>query len=188
LRYRHLGSSGLLVSEIGLGANPFGNEVDAAGARAIVHRALDLGVTYIDTADIYNDGRSEECVGQAIKSHRHDVVLGSKATGAMGRGPNDRGASRAHLLDALDASLRRLGTDYLDLYQMHNPDPRTPIEETVRALDDMVRSGKVRYVGVSNYTDDQLTEAIWTIRADGLTHSFPCNRSTACWSGVASAP
>jgi aryl-alcohol dehydrogenase-like predicted oxidoreductase len=169
LEYRFLGKSGLQVSEVGLGANPFGNEVDAATAAAIVHRAIDLGVTYIDTADIYNNGVSEEYVGRALRGHRHQVTLGSKGTGAMGSGPNDHGASRLHLMAALEASLRRLGTDYVDLYQMHHPDPGTPIEETARALDDMVRSGKVRYIGVSNYTDDQLVEAIWTIRAHGLT-------------------
>lgn len=159
MEYRNLGHSGLQVSALGLGANPFGNEVDADTAAAIVHRALDLGVNYIDTADIYNQGVSEELVGRALRGHRREVALGTKATGAMGRGPNDRGAARKHLIDALDASLRRLGTDYVDLYQMHNTDPRTPIEETLRALDDMVRSGRVRYLGCSNYADWQIVEA-----------------------------
>lgn len=169
MEYRNLGHSGLQVSALGLGANPFGNEVDAETAVAIVHRALELGVNYVDTADIYNNGVSEEYVGRALEGHRREVVLGTKATGSMGPGPNDRGAARKHLMDALDASLRRLGTDHVDLYQMHNTDPRTPIEETLRTLDDMVHSGRVRYIGCSNYTDWQIVEAQSLARAQLLT-------------------
>jgi len=169
VEYRHLGKSGLEVSAIGLGANPFGNEVDAATAASIVHRALDLGVTYIDTADIYNSGVSEEHLGLALKGRRHEVVLGTKAAGAMGPGPNQQGASRKHLKEAIEASLRRLGTDYVDLYWIHHPDRGTPMDETMRTLDDLVRSGKTRYIGCSNYWDWEVCESIWTARSQHLT-------------------
>ena len=164
MEYRQLGRSGLQVSVIGLGANPLGLEVDEAGAVAVVNRALDLGVTFVDTANIYHAGRSEELVGKALKGRRHEVVLATKAGGAMGPGPNQRGASRQHLIDSLHASLKRLQTDHVDLFQIHQPDPNTPAEETMRALDDLVRWGEVRYIGSSNYTPWQICEAIWTAR------------------------
>ena len=168
MEYRHMGSSGLEVSVIGLGANPFGNEVNAEMAQAIVHRALDLGVTYFDTADIYNQGVSEEYLGQALKGRRNEAVLGTKTGGAFGPGPNQHGASRKHIMESFEASLRRLGTDFVDLFWIHHVDEVTPFEETQRALDDLVRSGKTRYIGCSNYAAWQVCEAIWTSRTAHL--------------------
>jgi aryl-alcohol dehydrogenase-like predicted oxidoreductase len=161
MEYKNLGNSGLQVSALGLGCNNIGRQVDQAGTQAIVDMCLDHGMTFFDTADVYGaeKGRSEEYLGRALKPHRRDVVIATKGSGAMGDGPYWSGASRRYLIDALDASLRRLDTDYIDLYQVHFPDPRTPIEETLRALDDMVRSGKVRYVGCSNYSGVQIADA-----------------------------
>jgi aryl-alcohol dehydrogenase-like predicted oxidoreductase len=165
MEYRNLGNSGLIVSAVGLGCNNIGRQVDQAGTNAIVAKCLELGMTFFDTADVYGAerGRSEEYLGRALKPHRRNVVLATKGSGRMGEGPYWAGASRRYLMDALEASLRRLDTDYVDLYQVHFPDPNTPMEETLRALDDMVRSGKVRYVGCSNYDGLQLAEmaAIW---------------------------
>jgi aryl-alcohol dehydrogenase-like predicted oxidoreductase len=165
MEYRNLGNSGLIVSVVGLGCNNIGRQVDQAGTNAIVARCLDLGMTLFDTADVYGAERgcSEEYLGRALKPHRRNVVLATKGSGRMGEGPYMAGASRRYLMDALEASLRRLDTDYIDLYQVHFPDPSTPIEETLRALDDMVRSGKVRYVGCSNFSGLELAEAaaIW---------------------------
>lgn len=165
MRYRKLGNSGLQVSVIGLGTNQFGGKVDEAGVKDIIHRALDLGLNFIDTADMYTGGRSEETIGKAIAERRHEVVLatkvgwrGSGASGLEG-GPNSTGASRQRIMDGVEASLRRLDTDYIDLYQIHKFDPHTPFEETMRALDDLVRSGKVRYIGASNYAAWQLCRA-----------------------------
>jgi len=152
MRYRNLGGSGVKVSEVGLGTGgQFGGRVDRDAVRQIVAAALDNGVNYVDTADIYGGSLSEEYLGTALEGHRHEMVLGTKGTQATGPGPNDQGASRYHLMSALEASLRRLRTDHVDLYQIHLFDPTTPLEETMRTLDDMVRSGKVRYVGASQY-------------------------------------
>ena len=162
MRYKTLGGSGLIVSEICLGTMTFGGRgfwtnigtLDQSVADRVVSRALEAGVNFIDTADVYSEGLAEEITGRAIVNSgrkRTDVVLATKAVGAMGTGPNDRGASRGHIMDAVEASLRRLGTDYIDLYQMHGLDRVTPIEETTRALDDLVRQGHVRYVGLSNW-------------------------------------
>lgn len=159
MNYRHLGNSGLRVSAIGLGTNQFGGKVDKDGATAIIHAALEAGINFIDTADIYREGRSEEAIGAAVKAVRKQVLLATKARHPMGEGPNDRGTSRHHLLNAVEGSLRRLGTDYIDLYQMHTWDPETPIEETLRTLEDLVRAGKVRYIGASNFSAWQLTHA-----------------------------
>jgi aryl-alcohol dehydrogenase-like predicted oxidoreductase len=167
MRYKTLGGTGLLVSEICLGTMTFGGRgfwtaigtLDQSVADGIVARALDAGVNFIDTADVYSEGLSEEITGRAIVNSgrkRSDIVLATKAFGQTGPGPNDRSASRGHIMDAVKASLKRLGTDYIDLYQIHGFDQITPIEETVRALDDLVRQGHVRYVGVSNWT-------AWTI-------------------------
>ncbi|AHF93646.1 aldo/keto reductase [Opitutaceae bacterium TAV5] len=167
MKYKPLGNTGLLVSEICLGTMTFGGRgfwtaigtLDQSVADGIVARALDSGINFIDTANVYSEGLSEEITGRAIKNSgrkRSDVVLATKAFGQVGPGPNDRGASRGHLMDAVKASLKRLGTDYIDLYQIHGLDTLTPIEETVRALDDLVRQGHVRYVGVSNWS-------AWTI-------------------------
>ena len=169
MEYRNLGNSGLQVSLMGLGGNNLGRQVNAAETVAIVEKCLELGITFFDSADVYgNRGGGEECLGAALKPHRREVVLATKAAGNMGEGPYWSGASRRYLVDALEASLRRLDTDYIDLYYVHFPDPRTPIEETLRALDDMVRSGKVRYIGCSNFSAWQLVESIWTSRVEHL--------------------
>jgi aryl-alcohol dehydrogenase-like predicted oxidoreductase len=161
MEYRNVGRSGLQVSAIGLGCNNIGRQVDQEGANAIVNKCVEMGITYFDGADVYGaqPGRGEEVLGQALKSHRRNVVLATKGSGRMGEGPYWSGASRRYLMDAVDASLRRLGTDYIDLYQVHFPDPRTPIDETLRALEDMVRSGRVRYVGCCNFSAAQVAEA-----------------------------
>ncbi len=157
MEYRQLGGAGIRVSAVGLGTGgQWGGRVDQRAAIEIVWAALDSGITYVDTADIYGTwyrGTSvaEEILGVALEGIRHRVVLGTNGCQATGEGPNDWGASRGHLMRALEASLRRLRTDYIDLYQIHRYDPTTAPEETMRALDDMVHSGKVRYVGASNY-------------------------------------
>ena len=161
MEYRKLGSSGLKVSVIGLGGNTFGRAADEQQTAAIIHRALDLGVNFIDTADIYARGLSEEFVGKAVRERRREALVATKVCGRMGDLPNDQGLSRAHIMDGVEASLRRLGTDYIDLYQVHFPDPDTPIEETLRALDDLVHQGKVRYIGCSNFAAWQICEALW---------------------------
>ncbi len=168
MEYRNLGSSGLKVSAVGLGCNNFGRRVDAAGTKAVVDRAIDMGITFFDTADTYGPALSEEYLAPALKPHRRNVVIGTKSVGQMGEGPYHQGANRKHLMDAVEDCLRRLDTDYIDLYQMHRPDPSTPIEETLRALDDMVRSGKVRYIGNSNYAGWQVAEAAWVAKAEHL--------------------
>jgi aryl-alcohol dehydrogenase-like predicted oxidoreductase len=159
MQYRTLGKSGLMVSTIGLGTNQFGGKVDEAAVSAILDTAIDLGVNLIDTADVYQSGRSEETLGKALKNRRQQVILATKVYNPTGDGPNDRSASRHHILEAVDASLHRLHTDYIDLYQIHNWDPITPIEETLRALEDLLRSGRVRYIGASNFLAWQLTWA-----------------------------
>jgi aryl-alcohol dehydrogenase-like predicted oxidoreductase len=159
MQYRQLGNSGLRTSVLGLGTNQFGGKVDQAGVNEIIAGALDLGINFIDTADVYTQGRSEETLGVALKGKWHKVVMGTKVVSPMGDGANDRGASRYHLVNGVEASLRRLQTDHIDLYQMHRWDDKTPIEETLRTLDDLVRSGKVRYIGASNYAAWQLARA-----------------------------
>jgi len=170
MEYRNVGGSGLRVSVAGLGCNNFGMRIDAEATDAVVHAALDLGVTFFDTADIYGGrGRSEELLGQALGARRDEVVLATKFGNPMGDGPYERGASRRYVCQAVEASLRRLGTDRIDLYQQHVPDPGTPIDETLAALDDLVRAGKVRYVGSSNFTGWQVAEADAVARAKGGT-------------------
>jgi aryl-alcohol dehydrogenase-like predicted oxidoreductase len=160
MQKRKLGRSGLEVSLVGLGTNNFGGRIDLAASRLVVDKALDLGVTLIDTADIYgNKGGSEECLGQILGPRRKDVVLATKFGLPMDGAGKLCGASRRYVMQAVEASLRRLKTDWIDLYQLHRPDPRTPIEETLRALDDLVKSGKVRFVGCSNLSAAQLEEA-----------------------------
>jgi len=159
MEYRRLGDSGLKVSVVGLGGNQFGAKVDQAGTERIVHGALDQGLNFIDTADVYSRGRSEEALGAALAGRWDRVVLATKLRGKMGDGPNDQGASRYHAINAVEASLRRLKTDHIDLLQIHSWDPETPVEETMRVLDDLVRSGKVRYVGASNFAAWQLCRA-----------------------------
>ena len=168
MEYRKLGNSGLKVSELGLGANNFGWWVDEQTSIAVINHALDIGINYIDTADMYDSGRSEEFVGKAIRGKRVDVIIATKFAAVMGESLNDRGGSRWYVTRAVEASLKRLNTDYIDLYQMHFPDPTTPIEETLRALDDLVKTGKVRYIGCSNFAAWQLSEALWTSRVNNL--------------------
>jgi aryl-alcohol dehydrogenase-like predicted oxidoreductase len=169
VEYRHLGRSGLQVSVVGLGCNNFGMRCDFDQSKAVVHRALDAGITLFDTADVYGgQGRSEEFLGKILKGHRQDVVIATKFGMKMGEGPHKSGGSRKYIMSAVEDSLRRLDTDYIDLYQMHRPDPETPIEETLRALDDLVRSGKVRYIGNSNYAGWQVAEAHYVARQANL--------------------
>ncbi len=167
-----LGKSGLKVSRACLGTMTFGNTewgTDETESRRIVDAFVDAGHNFIDTADVYNAGVSEEIVGRAVAKRRDDIVLATKGYNVMGPGPNDQGSSRAHLTRALDDSLRRLGTDYIDLYQLHNWDHDTPIEESMATLDGFVRSGKVRYIGCSNFHASQLVEAQWAADRLGAT-------------------
>jgi aryl-alcohol dehydrogenase-like predicted oxidoreductase len=168
MEYRTLGNSGLQVSVVGLGCNNFGGRLDAAQTASVVDKCIDMGITLFDTADIYGRGKSEEFMAPALKPHRRNVVIATKAAASMGEGPYWGGLSRKYLTEALDDSLRRLQTDYIDLYQVHFPDAKTPIDETLRALDDMVRSGKVRYIGCSNFAGWQVVEAEWTSRTEHL--------------------
>jgi aryl-alcohol dehydrogenase-like predicted oxidoreductase len=174
MEYRNLGRSGLRVSVAGVGCNNFGRRCDAGETRAIVAKALDLGVTLFDTADVYGSGLSEEYLGKALEGRRRDVVVATKFAMPMGEGPDKggasrrSGASRRYIFEAVAASLKRLGTDYIDLYQIHFPDPKTPIEETLRALDDLVHQGHVRYVGCSNFAGWQVVESAWVSRSLGL--------------------
>ena len=170
MEYRKLGNSGLKVSEISLGGNVFGKWADEQTSMAVINHALDMGINYIDTADMYGQGYSEELVGKALKSKRAQVIIATKFGWVIGDGPNEGGASRYYIMKAVDASLRRLQTDYIDLYQIHLPDPTTPIEETLRALDDLVRAGKARYIGCSNFAAWQLCEALWTSKVNNLQY------------------
>jgi aryl-alcohol dehydrogenase-like predicted oxidoreductase len=176
MRIRRLGRTGLKVSNLCLGAMTFGNPdwgCDQATSTEIVDRFLDAGGNFVDTADIYSAGVSEEITGRALRGKRQRVVLATKVAGPMGASPNDVGVSRRHILDAIDASLRRLGTDFVDLYQVHAYDPTTPPDETLRALDDCVRSGRVRYLGCSNYSAWQIMKANGLARELG-TARFDC--------------
>ena len=161
MRYRHLGNAGMKVSEIGLGSwLTYGGGVEDERAIACIHRAFELGVNFFDTANVYRTGAAEEVVGRALRGiDRDDYVLATKVFFSMGEGPNDRGLSRKHVMEQCERSLKRLGVDYVDLYQCHRPDPDTPVEETLRALDDLVTQGKVLYVGVSEWSAEQLDEA-----------------------------
>lgn len=164
-----MGSSGLQVSVVGLGTNNFGRRLQADGAARVVHAAIDAGIDFIDTSDSYGPQDSERMLGAALKSRRHEVILATKfASPADPDHPDWKGGSRLHLRRAVEASLGRLGTDYIDLYQMHFPDPETPIEETLSTLNDLVREGKVRYVGNSNFSGWQIADADWTARTRGF--------------------
>ena len=158
MEYRNLGKAGVKVSAIGIGCNQFGGKVDAAGTKAVVHRALDEGINFFDTANVYGNpnGTSEEFVGAALEGQRDRVVLATKVRFKMGEGPNDVGASRYHIMSAVEASLRRLRTDHIDLYQIHAWDESVPVAEMMRALDDLVRAGKIRYIGTSQFSAWQL--------------------------------
>ena len=179
MKYVRLGNTGLKVSEIILGCMSYGTPtqgghawtLDEETSRPFIRRALEAGITTFDTADVYSAGSSEEIVGRALAdfAQRDDVVIATKVNGKMGESPNRRGLSRAHILSAVDDSLRRLGTDYIDLYQIHRWDPETPIEETMQALDDIVRAGKVRYIGASSMWAWQFAKAQRAAERNGLT-------------------
>ncbi|MGH7397243.1 MAG: aldo/keto reductase [Candidatus Rokuibacteriota bacterium] len=175
MRHARLGRTGLSVSRLCLGTMTFGLQCDEAAARAILDRAAAGGITFLDTADVYplgggleTAGRTEAIVGRWLEGRRHDFVVATKCVGAMSARPWDRGASRKHILDAIEGSLRRLRTNYVDLYQLHHFDPATPIDETLRALDDVVRAGKARYVGCSNFHAYQVARALGRSEALGL--------------------
>ena len=176
MKYRRLGNTGLLVSVIGLGANNFGRmsasqvaggNLDYATATAILDACRESGINFIDTSDLYSEGQSEEFIGRAVKSYRQDIIIASKAGMRWAEGVNREGLTAAHLKRSVDDSLRRLQTDYIDLYQLHIQDPLTPIEETLRALDDIVAAGKVRYIGCSNFLAWEVVEAIQVARRYG---------------------
>lgn len=162
LKTRKLGRTGIDVSPLCLGTMMFGGPTDESTSVRIIHKAIDKGINFIDTADMYNAGRSEQVLGSALKSKREQVVVATKGRQPVGDGPNQSGASRRHLMRQLHESLRRLDTDYVDIYYVHTPDYETAIEETLRALDDMVRSGKVHYIGCSNFRAWRVCEALWT--------------------------
>ena len=175
MEFRNLGRSGLRVSTIGLGCNNFGGRIDFAATQATVHAALDAGITLFDTADIYgNRGGSEEALGAILGARRHDIVLASKFGMAMDDTDAKKGGSRHYIVRAVEDSLKRLKTDWIDLYQFHAPDPLTPMEETLSALDDLVRAGKVRYVGCSNQPAWAMVNAQWLSRDGGLTRFIAC--------------
>lgn len=164
MRYRTLGSTGVQVSTLCLGSMMFrawGNR-DHDDSIGIIRTALDAGVNIIDTADVYAGGESERIVGKAVAGRRDDIVLATKVSSPMGPGPNERGASRRWIIRACEASLRRLGTDHIDLYQVHRPDPDTDIDETLGALSDLVRAGKIRYAGSSTFAPSLIVQAQWT--------------------------
>lgn len=170
MEYRQLGKSGLRVSVIGLGTNRFGNEaVTQKDVNAMIDAAQDLGINLIDSADVYTEGKSETTLGVALKGRWDKFVLATKVFFKTGEGPNDRGVSRYHIQNGLEASLRRLQNDYIDLYYMHRWDDSTPIEETLRTLDDLVRAGKIRYIGASNYAAWQLARANLLAEVRGWT-------------------
>lgn len=170
MEYRNLGATGLKVSIVGVGCNNFGRRCDEAATKDVVAAALDMGINFFDTADTYGPrGVSEEFLGSALAgTDRTQIVIASKFANPMGEGDLMKGASRRYIVNAVEASLKRLGTDYIDLYQQHVPDGDTPIEETLRALDDLVRDGKVRYIGNSNFSGWQIADADWTARGNGL--------------------
>jgi aryl-alcohol dehydrogenase-like predicted oxidoreductase len=169
MKFRRLGSTGLQVSEIGLGCNNFGVRTpDQDQVNAVVRAALDAGITLFDTADVYGAGKSEGMLGAALGATRKDVVLATKFAVPTSPGPYGGGGSRRYVVRAVEASLRRLGTDHIDLLQMHFPDPQTPIEETLRALDDLITAGKVLYVGSANFRGWQIADAEWTARTRGF--------------------
>src|SRR6476620_8309843 len=185
MKYRQLADTGVFVSELCLGAMTFGGRggmweviagLDQKGVDAIVHRSIDAGITFIDTANVYALGESETLLGRSLMGRRHEVVLATKVRGRMGKGANDVGLSRLHIMQAVEASLTRLGTDYIDLYQIHRFDTLTNLEDTLRALDDLVRAGKVRYIGCSNLAAWQIMKSLAISRAQQL-EPFRCTQS-----------
>src|SRR6201991_5372922 len=175
MEIRNLGGSGLRVSAVGLGCNNFGQRTDLETSRKIIHKAIDLGITLFDTADIYaGRGGSETVLGQVLGDRRKDIVLATKYSKAMSNDGTKQGASRRYIMSAVEASLTRLKTDYIDLYQQHDYDPLTPLEETLRALDDLVTQGKVRYLGNSNFPAWRIAEAEFTARAMNVSRFVSC--------------
>ncbi|MFC2068072.1 aldo/keto reductase [Chloroflexota bacterium] len=168
MEYRRIGSSGLKVTEVGLGGNNFGVSADEETSINIINSALEMGINFIDTAEMYAQGRSEELIGKAVKGKRSQVIIATKFGHPVSTGLSQQGGSRAYIMKAVDASLKRLNTDYIDLYYFHSPDPETPIQETLRTLDDLVRTGKVRYIGCSNFSAWQLCGALWTSKLNNL--------------------
>jgi aryl-alcohol dehydrogenase-like predicted oxidoreductase len=175
MEIRNLGGSGLRVSAVGLGCNNFGQRTDLETSRKVIHKAIDLGITLFDTADIYADmGGSETVLGEVLGSRRKDIVLATKFSKPMSSDGSKQGASRRYIMSAVEASLRRLKTDYIDLYQQHDYDPLTPIDETLRALDDLIRQGKVRYIGNSNFPAWRVAEVEYVARAMNVSHFISC--------------
>jgi aryl-alcohol dehydrogenase-like predicted oxidoreductase len=167
MEYRRLGNSGLKVSAVGIGCNNFGMRIDQEATNAVVGAALDAGINFFDTADVYGGSQSEVMLGKALAGRRDEAVIATKFASPMGQRQDQKGGSRRYVMQAVEASLKRLGTDYIDLYQMHRPDPDTPVEETLAALDDLVKAGKVRYLGNSNFTGWQIADADWISRTAG---------------------
>ena len=176
MQYRKLGKTGIRVSGICLGTMTYGSQVDEKDAINIIERAVDAGVNFFDTADAYIQGRSEEVVGKALRKARQSVILATKVAHKTGSSINEQGLSRKHVMKAIEDSLRRLGTDYIDLYYVHFPDYNTPIEETLRTLDDLVHHGKVRYAACSNFHAWQLCKALWVSDIRNLAR-FDCVQS-----------
>jgi aryl-alcohol dehydrogenase-like predicted oxidoreductase len=173
MEQRNLGKSGLRVSLVGLGCNNFGVRIDQTATRAVVHKALDAGITLFDTADVYGDQRSEGFLAEALGERRKDIVLATKFGMPMDKAGRLKGGSRRYIMSAVEASLTRLKTDWIDLYQYHRPDG-TPLDETLRALDDLVRQGKVRYIGCSNLPAWQVVESQWLSRSGGVARFISC--------------
>jgi aryl-alcohol dehydrogenase-like predicted oxidoreductase len=189
MKSRNLGRSGLRVSFVGLGCNNFGGRIDLAATRRVVDRAIDAGITLFDTADVYgNRGGSETLLGEVLGPRRNDIVLATKFGMPMNDAQTLQGGSRRYIMRAVEASLARLKTDWIDLYQVHRPDPLTPIEETLRALDDLVRQGKVRYIGCSNVEAWQVADAAWTSRHHGLAPFISAQNEFSLLSREQSAP
>ncbi|OBR90746.1 MULTISPECIES: aldo/keto reductase [Clostridium] len=162
MEYTNLAGTGLNVSRVCLGTMTFSGQLNEQDSIKVIKHALDNGINFIDTADIYNGGQSEIITGKGIKGCRENVILASKVGGPSGSGPNDKGLSRKHIISSVENSLKRLNTDYLDIYYMHAPDPLTPFEETMEAMTSLVKSGKIRYIGISNFAAWQLMDALWT--------------------------
>ncbi|MCD6285425.1 MAG: aldo/keto reductase [Anaerolineae bacterium] len=173
MEYRNLGSCGLKVSELCLGTMTFGRRTDETDSRRIVDLAFDAGINFFDTADAYGSGLSEEILGRTLKGRRRQAIVATKFFNPMGPGPNDSGMSRVHIMNAIEDSLRRLQMDYVDIFHIHHVDIQTPLEEMLRAVDDLVHQGKVRYIACSNYEAWRLSEALWTSKVNGLA-SFVC--------------
>jgi aryl-alcohol dehydrogenase-like predicted oxidoreductase len=175
MQIRNLGRSGLRVSAVGLGCNNFGQRIDLEASRKVIYKAIDLGITLFDTADIYSGmGGSETVLGEVLGDRRKDIVLATKFSKAMSDDGTKQGASRRYIMSAVEASLKRLKTDYIDLYQQHDYDTLTPIDETLRALDDLIRQGKVRYIGNSNFPAWRIAEAEHVARAMNVSHFVSC--------------